>query len=118
MLYRRLRAAEDPSAGGAAAWHFVPDDRRRVGRVRYPSLEVRGVTVAQFPNPPLIVALVAALVSWMVGDGSTYEVARAIFYVALTVWAWEEASRGVNGFRKVLGVGGLIFVVVSLTSAA
>ncbi len=85
--------------------------------MRYPSLQVCGITVAQFPNPPLIVALVAALVSWMVGDGSIYEVARAIFYVSLTVWAWEEASRGVNGFRKALGVGGLIFVVVGLTTA-
>jgi hypothetical protein len=85
--------------------------------VRYPSLQVRGITVAQFPNPPLIVALLAALVSWLVGDGSIYEVARAIFYVSLTVWAWEEASRGVNGFRKALGVGGLIFVVVGLTTA-
>ena len=85
--------------------------------MRYPPLQVRGITVAQFPNPPLIVALLAALVSWLVGDGSIYEVARAIFYVSLTVWAWEEASRGVNGFRKALGVGGLIFVVVSLTTA-
>ena len=85
--------------------------------MRYPSLQVRGITVAQFPNPPLIVAALAALVSWMVGDGSIYEVARAIFYVSLTVWAWEEASRGVNGFRKALGVGGLIFVVVGLTTA-
>ena len=85
--------------------------------MRYPSLQVRGITVAQFPNPPLIVAVLAALVSWMVGDGSIYEVARAILYVSLTVWAWEEASRGVNGFRKALGVGGLIFVVVGLTKA-
>ena len=85
--------------------------------MRYPSLQVRGITVAQFPNPPLIVALLAALVSWLVGDGSIYEVARATFYVSLTVWAWEEASRGVNGFRKALGVCGLIFVVVSLTTA-
>jgi len=82
--------------------------------VRYPSLQVRGVTVAQFPNPPLIVALLAAVVSWIAGDGSIYEVARAVFYVALTVWAWEEAARGVNVFRRALGVGGLIYVVVGL----
>ena len=69
----------------------------------YPSLQVRGVTVAQFPNPPLIVALVAVVVSWVAGDGSVYDGARAVFYVALTVWAWEEVARGVNLFRKVLG---------------
>jgi len=84
--------------------------------VDYPSLQVRGVTVAQFPNPPLIVALVAVLVSWIAGEGSVYDVARAVFYVALTVWAWEEATRGVNLFRKALGAAGLIYVVVSLTA--
>ena len=82
----------------------------------YPSLQVRGVTVAQFPNPPLIVALVAVLVSWIAGEGSVYDVARAVFYVALTVWAWEEVTRGVNLFRKALGAAGLIYVVVSLTA--
>ena len=84
--------------------------------MHYPSLQVRGVTVAQFPNPPLIVALLAAVVSWVAGDGSIHEVARAVFYVAITVWAWEEATRGVNVFRKTLGVGVLIYVVVGLTT--
>ncbi len=83
--------------------------------MRYPSLQVRGVTVAQSPNPPLVVALIAALVSWVAGDGDVYDVSRAVFYVALTVWAWEEAAHGVNNFRKALGIAGLIYVVVSLT---
>ena len=86
-------------------------------RVQYPSLKVRGVTVAQFPNAPLISALLAAVVSWFADEGSVYEVARAVFYVALTIWAWEEATRGVNRFRKALGVGGLIYVLVGLTMA-
>ena len=84
--------------------------------MQYPSLQIRGVTVAQFPNPPLIVAFLAAVVSWITNHGSMYEVARAVFYVALTVWAWEEAAGGVNLFRKALGVGGLIFVVAGLTA--
>lgn len=83
--------------------------------MHYPSLQIRGVTVAQFPNPPLIVALLAAVVSWVTGDGSIHGLARAVFYVALTVWAWEEAVRGLNVFRKALGVLGLIYVVVGLT---
>ena len=84
--------------------------------MHYPSLQIRGVTVAQFPNPPLIVALVAVVVSRIAGDGSVYEVARAVFYVALTVWAWEEAVRGVNLFRRILGVGALIYVLVGLAT--
>lgn len=85
--------------------------------MHYRSLRIRGLTVAQFPNMPLIVALLAAVVSWVAGDGSIYEVARAVFYVALTVWAWEEAAHGVNVFRRILGVGGLIYVVVGITTA-
>lgn len=84
--------------------------------MHYPSLQIRGVTVAQFPNPPLIVALVAAGVSWIADDGSLYDVARAVFYVALTIWAWEEVTRGVNLFRKALGVAGLIYVTVDLVA--
>lgn len=84
--------------------------------MQYPAVQVRGVTVAQFPNPPLIVAFLAAVLSWVAGDGSIYEIARAVFYVALTVWAWEEVVRGVNLFRRALGVGGLIYVVVGLAA--
>jgi hypothetical protein len=80
----------------------------------YPSLRIHGVTVAQFPNPPLIVALVAVVVSWIAGEGPVYDVARAVFYVALTAWAWEEATRGVNLFRQVLGAAGLTYVVVNV----
>ncbi len=76
-------------------------------------LEVNGYVVAQAPNPPLIVALVAAVAGFLLEDGSTADgVARAIFYVGLTVWAYEEAAHGVNGFRRALGVAGLVFVVV------
>lgn len=74
---------------------------------------INGYVVAQFPNAPLLVALLAALAGMLVDDGSTADdVARSIFYVGLTVWAWEEADSGVNGFRRALGVAGLAFVVV------
>ena len=84
--------------------------------MHHPSLQIRGVTVAQFPNPPLIVALVALAVSWIADEGDVYEAARAVFYVALTIWAWEEATRGVNRFRQLLGVGGLVYVAIGLAS--
>jgi len=86
--------------------------------VDYPSLRVRGVTVAQFPNPPLIVAIVSAIVGLIVAEGSTaHDFTRAVFYVALSVWAWEEASRGVDWFRRGLGIAGLAYVVFALGGA-
>jgi len=76
-------------------------------------LRIKGYVVAQFPNAPLLVALAAALASAFLDAGSTAaDVARSIFYVGLTIWAYEEATDGVNGFRKLLGIAGLIFVVV------
>ncbi len=78
-------------------------------------LKIRGYTVGQFPNPPLIAALIGLIASWVLSSGSTaYALARAVFYVGLAVWAWLELSDGVNGFRRVLGAGGLLFVLVSL----
>ncbi len=80
--------------------------------------EIKGYVVAQFPNAPLLVALLAALAGVLFDDGSTADdVARSIFYVALTVWAWEEADSGVNGFRRALGVVGLGFVVIRVAQA-
>jgi hypothetical protein len=81
-------------------------------------LKIRGYTVGQFPNPPLWVALAALLVAWLSDDGSVIDdLARAISYVALTVWAYEEAANGVNGFRKALGIGVLVLIVVAVARA-
>jgi hypothetical protein len=81
-------------------------------------LKIRGYTVVQLPNPPLWVALAAFLVAWLTDDGSAIDdLARAISYVALTVWAYEEAANGVNGFRKALGIGALVLIVVAVAQA-
>jgi hypothetical protein len=81
-------------------------------------LKIRGYTVGQFPNPPLWVALAALLVAGLTDDRSVInDLARATSYVALTVWAYEEAANGVNGFRKALGLGGLVLIVVAVARA-
>ena len=74
--------------------------------------------VGQFPNRALGLALAALLASALTDDGSTANhLARAVFYVALTVWAYEEAMHGVNGFRKALGVVALVLIVVGVARA-
>lgn len=83
--------------------------------MRHRDLKINGYVVAQFPNAPLLVALAAALTSLFLDDGTAAaDVARSVFYVGLTVWAYEEATDGVNRFRKVLGIAGLLFVVVRI----
>jgi hypothetical protein len=57
-------------------------------------------------------------VARLTDDGSAIDdLARAISYVALTVWAYEEAATGVNGFRKALGMGALVWIVVAVAQA-
>ena len=80
--------------------------------------KIRGYTVGQFPNPPLWVALAALLTAGLTDEASTVnDLARAVFYVALTVWAYEEAASGVNGFRRALGAVALVLIVVAVSRA-
>ena len=69
--------------------------------------------IAQFPNAPLL----AAIAAWIVGhftSGAFNAAASALFYVALSCFAWWEVTDGVNTGRRVMGAAVLIFVVVSL----
>ena len=85
---------------------------RRISLASWP----RRFPVAQFPNAPLLVAIAAALASRLL-SGAAHDVARAVFYLALGVWAYEELVRGVNWFRRLLGGGFLIYLVASLARA-
>lgn len=79
-------------------------------------LRIGGYIVGQSPNSPLVFALVGLVLSWILSPGSgAHAAARAVFYIGLSVWAWLELSDGVNGFRRVLGAGGLLYVLISLT---
>lgn len=80
-------------------------------------LKIGGYTVAQTPNPSLAVALIALAFSAILDRGTAEDGARAIFYVAITIWAYEEAASGVNGFRKALGVVALVLIAISIARA-
>ncbi|MBO9534060.1 MAG: hypothetical protein J7513_13900 [Solirubrobacteraceae bacterium] len=82
---------------------------RRLVKLGWP----RSYPLVQFPNAPLLVALGASVVGWFVsGDAQDY--ATAVGTVGIAVWAWQEAVDGDNGFRHALGVGGLIYTVITL----
>ena len=67
------------------------------GRGGKPDLKINGYVVAQVPNAPLTVALLALLAGWILDDGSTaFSVARAIFFVGITIWAYLELAEGVT----------------------
>ena len=75
-----------------------------------------GFVLAQWPNPPLWVALVAALVGRLT-DGRVHAVATAVFFMGLTVWAYLELTDGVNWFRRLLGAAGLVYVLARIVGA-
>ncbi|MCW3014495.1 MAG: hypothetical protein JWO02_1587 [Solirubrobacterales bacterium] len=84
----------------------------RLGRSGWP----RRFPIAQFPNPPLLLAFAGWGLAAVAG-GSAHDVGRAVFIVGLGVWAWEEVIDGVNWFRRLLGVGAFAWIVAGLAGA-
>ena len=72
--------------------------------------------VAQFPNAPLLVAIAAWIVRQFT-DGSAYDWASAVFYVALACFAFWELIDGVNRFRRIGGAMLLVLIAYWLAQA-
>jgi hypothetical protein len=83
----------------------------RRGQVGWP----RRFPIAQFPNAPLLLALAGWGLAAATG-GTARDVGRVVFTVGLIVWAVEEAVGGVNWFRRLLGVGVLVWIIARLAS--
>jgi hypothetical protein len=76
---------------------------RRTGRI----------TIAQAPNAPLLVFLVAAGVRWVFRPaGAAGTAVDVVASVALIAWAVDEIVRGVNPWRRLLGAAVLVGVAV------
>jgi hypothetical protein len=82
---------------------------RRTGRI----------TIAQFPNTALWIFFVTVVVRWVVPvRGSIRTGVDVVAVAALAAWALDEVIRGVNPWRRVLGLGGCGFVVAGIVSLA
>ncbi len=76
------------------------------------------IVVAQFPNLPLWIFAASAVVGWFVPDHSgAGDVVAGIGTAGLAWWALDEVIRGVNPWRRVLGVGGGALVVARVVGA-
>ena len=74
--------------------------------------KIRGYTVGQTPNLPLIVVIVAVVVGRMTEQGSfTNRIADSVFFVSLSIWSYLETFDGANAFRRVLGIGGFVVIL-------
>jgi hypothetical protein len=85
---------------------------RRVREFSWP----RRFPLVQFPNDALIVAFVAGELAATL-HGAGHADARAVSYLAMTIWAYEELAHGVNWFRHLLGLTYIVSTAVHLAAA-
>jgi len=71
------------------------------------------IVIAQMPNPPLIVWIVASLLTMIFTTGKINLGLEIIVFGSLFTWAWEELFQGVNYFRRVLGLLVLVGLIGS-----
>ncbi len=73
------------------------------------------ITIAQTPNPPLIIWLVVTIVNVIFSPAGTVgTVLTVIGTGALIFWAADELIRGVNPFRRGLGVVVLVAIAIGI----
>lgn len=110
LLFHQRKSPQPAAALRSASMGAVTTaELWRCGQVGWP----QRFPIAQFPNLPLLLAFAGWGLAVESG-GIAHEVGRAVFTLGLAVWAWEEAVSGVNWFRRLLGAGALIWVVVGL----
>ncbi|MET0149774.1 MAG: hypothetical protein ABW310_11530 [Acidimicrobiales bacterium] len=73
------------------------------------------IVIAQFPNLPLWIFLATVVLRRLVPeDSGAYTVLRAVALAALGWWALDEVIRGVNPWRRLLGLAGCAIVIAGL----
>jgi hypothetical protein len=100
--------SRDPRTRGRAARFFDWFLRSR---------QTGHVTIAQFPNVALWVFIATVVARRVVSLGASGRTALdAVALAALAWWALDEVLRGVNPWRRLLGVGGCALVVTGVVA--
>jgi hypothetical protein len=73
----------------------------------------RRFPIFQFPNPPLIAALLAGALGRQ-ARGPLSRNATLLSRLALLLWSAEEMATGVNWFRRLLGTMGGVYALSKL----
>jgi hypothetical protein len=76
----------------------------------------RSFPIVQFPNAPLALAFIAGQAAQRM-HGAGHADSQAISYLAMAIWAYEELFRGVNWFRRLLGLAYIVSTAVHLAHA-
>ncbi|HEV7526385.1 MAG TPA: hypothetical protein VGP92_15555 [Acidimicrobiia bacterium] len=101
---RSIEMKSESHVGAFFDWMFRD---RRTGRI----------VIAQFPNLPLWCFIAAEVVRWILAPaGAAGAWLGAISAAALAWWAVDEIARGVNPFRRFLGLVVAVLLVAALIS--
>jgi hypothetical protein len=75
------------------------------------------LTVVQWPNISLLVFILLSIASHLYhSTGAAGSFVRVFADVALLVWAGDELARGVNPFRRTLGLVVIVATIASMIS--
>ncbi|MEH2177899.1 hypothetical protein [Nostoc sp.] len=69
------------------------------------------IVLGQMPNPPLILWIVASLLTLVFTTGKINTMLDFLANGSLFTWAWMELFQGVNYFRRALGLAVLIGMI-------
>jgi hypothetical protein len=84
--------------------------RSRLQRLAALSFPAR-FPIVQFPNVPLALALLLSGIA-SASQGGVHRYLMAVAYLSFGIWGYEELARGVNWFRRLLGLGFLVLMVI------
>jgi hypothetical protein len=88
---------------------------RRLGLWFFQNRETGAVTIAQAPNLLLWAVIVASALDWAWHpDGRPHIALQIVVKGGLFLWALDEVLRGVNPWRRCLGVAVLAYVILTL----
>jgi hypothetical protein len=88
---------------------------RRIVRWMFVNRRTGGITVAQWPNIALSVFIVLSIARWLnIAKGTPQTTLRLLSVLAVLAWAADELFRGVNPFRRFLGLGVSLATISSL----
>ena len=79
--------------------------------------ETGGITIAQFPNWPIWCIAVGWLIRLALADGSMpHDIVGWMIRGLWLIWAADELARGVNPWRRLLGVAVIVWQAISIVT--
>ena len=76
--------------------------------------ETGQITIGQFPNVALWTFIVTVILRRVLADSAVRTAIDAVGVAALAWWALDELFRGVNPWRRLLGLGGCVVACAGL----